>query len=466
MKARLLLKVFLWIVGAICATVVLCYLIVRCVNRHDQPVSAAVVRFEELSRQLPAVADKDNGYVYFMGFDADQGADPAEVGMRRIAWSKQQIAHPDSSQAPEFPEKKHDLHGARSAAFDKLLEKCKEVDRACLRALGSSEAKLMQWLEHEDWFAARYRTLQSYPGWREILPFDERLPLPTFSGVLEGQKIMLLEAWLRAGRGDAAGVKRILEDDIQYWRRNLAVDDTLIAKMVSGAALRRHFTWSNIILRRLPSSKVADTIPSSWQCPISETERSLMRPLAGEWRYFTSAFKRAVANPGQGLDETTEWLFESALTRHFARYFLQVQDTSNQHAARMGAAADELAVSHEQLPVAAAAIRRRKSAEQDAPMFASGLYNVIGNILLRAGSMEIPKYALRIADIEGVRRAALLTAEFRGRNIPAEEIEAALAASSIGSPYDGKPFVWDAVAQSIVFIGLGEGKISRTSFMY
>jgi hypothetical protein len=281
MKARLLLKVLLWIVGASCAIVVTCYLIVRFVNRHDQPVSASVVRFEELSRQLPAVADKDNGYVYFMGFDADQGADPAEVGMQRIAWSKQRLAHPDSPQAPDFPAKKHDLRGARSAAFDKLLEECKEVDRACLRALGSS-----------------------------------------------------------------------------------------------------------------------------------------------------------------------------------------VQDTSNQHAARLWAAADELAVSYEQLPVAAAAVQRHMNAEQDASMFANGLYNVIGNVLLRAGSMDIPKYAIRIADIEGVRRAALLTAQFRGRNIPAEKIEAELAAPSIGSPYDGKPFVWDAVAQSIVFIGLGEGKFSRTSFLY
>jgi hypothetical protein len=68
MKARLIRKVFLWTVATCCTIVVAFYLLVLYVNRQDRPASGTVASFEELSRNRPPVADKDNGFVYLMGW--------------------------------------------------------------------------------------------------------------------------------------------------------------------------------------------------------------------------------------------------------------------------------------------------------------------------------------------------------------------------------------------------------------
>lgn len=463
MKARLLLKVFIWFVVASVALIVGLYLLALFINRHDEPPSAAALRFEEMSHKLPPVAEHENGYVYFMGLSAAKESDPAVVGKERIAWAQAQLARPPAALAGDFPGKDHDVRIERPSEVDQLLKQCVVADLACARAFERNEAKIQAWLKREKWYAERYGKLLSFPAWRETLQFDTRIPLPTYGGLYELHRMLLLDAWLRAGRGDVDGVKKLLADDIRFWRRNIAQNDSLIAKMISVGALQRHFAWSNIILRRLPASRQAEVIPSEWRVPMTEAERSMLRPFVGEWRYFKSKTWLAKAETQPEQVESDDWL-DAKLPRILAKHFLQGQATINQQAARMEEAARALSADYAQLPAAAQRVRSLQESAGGV-VLEHGLYNVIGNVLIGAAGWDTTKYAVRAADLEGIRRAALLTAELRSRSVPVEQVQAQLAASA-GSPYDGRPFIWDDAGRSVVFTGLADGKFARTSVLY
>lgn len=463
MKARLLLKVFFGFVVACVALIVGLYLLALFINRNDKPPSAAAVRFEELVGKLPPVAEQDNGYVYFMGLSVDKESDPAVVGKQRISWAQAQLAKPPAPSEVDFPGKNRDIHVERTPVIEQLLKQCVDADLACAHGLKNNEAKIAAWMEREKWFVERYIKLASFPAWRETLPYDSRIPGATYAGLYEGHRMLLLDAWQRAGRGDVAAVKKLLADDIQFWRRNIAQNDTLIAKMISAGALQRHFTWSNIILRRLPASRQAEAIPAEWRVPITDAERSMLRPFVGEWRYFMSEIRLAKVGMIRDQSESDDSL-DATLQRNLAKNFLQVQATSNRQAARLAEISRMLSVDYAQLP---AAVRSVRSLQEDVGMgfLEHGVYNVLGNVLAGAGGWDTTKYALRIADLEGVRRVALLTADLRSQSVPVEQMQAQLAKSA-GSPYDGKPFSWNEGAQSVVFTGLGEGKFARTAVLY
>ena len=462
MLVRRILKWSMWMVAGCLALVVLLYLYVLFVNRHDQPPSKAVVRFEALLRDLPPVADKDNGYVYYMGISAPQNVDPHYAGMVRIAWAKQWMAYSEQP-AGKFPGKMMDVDGGRSVAVKDLAATCKDIGADCARALEASGPVIAQWLASEKVLTERYDTLLTYPQWRETLPYDDRLPPAPFVSILEGQKVHLLATWERAGQGDAAGVKALLESDMRFWRRNLAANDTLIAKMISCAAIRRNFAWGNLILRRLPADKAAGAIPGAWRDPVSDQERSLLRALAGEWRFSATALKKM--NEGKMRGAASDGVMVRAFTESLAKTAFQFQDTSNLHADLMASTADAYAASYGKIPAAMQGNRARTRTLLE-ELTATRGYNVLGNILFRVGSPDMTRYALRLSDLEGIRRATLLMADLRSRGLGAADMEQQLTAAHVGSPYDDKPFGWDSQARAIVFTGLEDGKWGRTSIPY
>jgi hypothetical protein len=131
----------------------------------------------------------------------------------------------------------------------------------------------------------------------------------------------------------------------------------------------------------------------------------------------------------------------------------------------MAAVHDALAVNYEQLPAAVERIRNM-TGNAGTAMFADGVYNMLGNVLVGAGNWDMTRYGLKIADVEGVRRVTLLAADSRSRQISAARMGEQLATPSIRNPYDGKPFVWNAKTESIVFTGLGDGNFPPTQVLY
>ena len=102
----------------------------------------------------------------------------------------------------------------------------------------------------------RYRTLLGYRAWRDDLPPHLSAPLPAYGDVLHGQRLHLLSLRQLAGQGEVAEVRAGLSADFEFWRGAQLNAETLIAKMIAVAALRNHFFFSNLVLRRLPADQV------------------------------------------------------------------------------------------------------------------------------------------------------------------------------------------------------------------
>ena len=67
--------------------------------------------------------------------------------------------------------------------------------------------------------------------------------------------LLLLQAKVLADDGDVAAASALLASDARFWRMVHASADSLITKMIAGAALRRHFEWGNLVLRGFPAGR-------------------------------------------------------------------------------------------------------------------------------------------------------------------------------------------------------------------
>ena len=407
------LKIIATLVGGLLAVVVLVYLILLFINRHDQPPSQEALRFAALYRDRPPVANVDNGFIDAMDFF--------------------------TSEKPE-----------RSPAVQRLVDACRVVDHACVVTLEGTDKAVDEWFASEQRLFDRYRTLLSHSGWRQLKPFEVTARLPSYGTISQGQRLLLLRARTLAGRGDVTGVRDLLAEDARFWRMVLESSDLLIDKMIAVAALNRHFGVGNLVLRRLPAEKAMEAMPREWIQEITPAERSMTRALVGEWEFFNASLRKTKAN-------------EPLIYRPL----FQPQDTSNKLASMLARAAHDLNAPYAQYPQ----VLDRMGAESNhAPaelgLFAD-LYNLIGAMMTNVpDAYNYARYGARVADVEGVRRAAVLATTLRSRAVAAADVPAQLAASEIRMPYTNGPFAWDLKENAIVFTGLEAGERGRHDFKY
>jgi hypothetical protein len=93
-------------------------------------------------------------------------------------------------------------------------------------------------------------------------------------------------------------------------------------------------------------------------------------------------------------------------------------------------------------------------------------YNIVGQVLEGIGAYDFGQYARRVADVEGVRRAALVAVTLRSANVDPSNVAAALAASPLRDPYTDQPFEWNEKDGVIVFRGLELGKRAEHRIRY
>ena len=399
------LKIIATLAGGLLAAVAVAYLALLFINRHDQLPSPDVLRFEVLYRERPPVANADNGYLYAMGF----------------------FTHTKSSRSP---------------AVQSLAEACRVVDQACVDALEGKDKTVGEWFVSERWLFDRYRTLLAHSGWRQPKAFDPAAPLPAYTTIFQGQRLLLLHAATLASSGDVAAVRELLGEDVRFWRMVLESSDVVLDKMFAVAALNRHFGIGNLVLRRLPAA-----MPLEWA---QELKPSMTRALVGEWEYLNASLRKT-----------------KALEPRIYRPLFQPQDTSNKLAAMLAGAARELDAPVSRYPQV---LRRMRAQTNHAPEELGGfaaLYNLIGSMITSVpDAYTYGQYAARVADVEGVRRAAVVATTLRSRGVAADDVPAQLTASEMRNPYTNAPFAWDLKEKAIVFTGLEAGERGRHDFRY
>jgi hypothetical protein len=462
-----MLKWLAWLVGGTLALAVVAYLALLAINWRDVPPSDSARRLEALYRNRPAVADADNGYVYVMGFSVAADADPQAAGLRRLAWVRRIIP------LGQFPLTGDPVTGdgafrsRRSESVRQVTEACNAGSGKCAVALEHEDA-LREWVRDEKWLLDRYKTLLHRRGWLETAPLDVRAPSPAYGAVLDGQKLLLAQAYVFAKENNPAAVRELLGDDVRFWRHVLASSDILITKMIAVAALHRHFSIGNLVLRRLPPEVELQAVPEGWKAPMTEEERSLLRTFTGEWIFGNGIIQDAqrAASWGALLEFNTDERLIDKLTARLLAPLFQLQDTNNRRAEVFIRAAERMSVPLEELPVGveqAQAIFDQHGAGKGA---FTRLYNPVGDLVLAVATIGFTPYGARVADVEGSRRAAVLAADLRSRRVDVQKMTAELAASDIRAPYDGKPFQWDVGEQAIVFVGLEQGERGRRAFKY
>ena len=98
--------------------------------------------------------------------------------------------------------------------------------------------------------------------------------------------------------------------------------------------------------------------------------------------------------------------------------------------------------------------------------FSLHVYNPVGEIFRSLNGMwNFASYPPRLGSIEGMRRAALLTASLRARGVQPAQIAEELKRSELRDPFDQKAFEWSDDEQAVVYEG-PEAERSRRRHPY
>lgn len=406
-----------WIIGGLAGLLAIAYVALLAINRNDEAPSAAALQLESLADNRPALDDSRNAYVPLAGLASGHA----------------------------------NRRAARGAGVSAVVAACTEA-AACEAALRAHPEAVSDWQASEPELLQQYARMLSADGWQQPVATDPSAPLVDFSPALEAQGLHLLSARQSAIAGDAAAVRDALDRDLAFWRRVMASSDLLLTRMVAVAAVERHFQLGQLALGELPAGLALDAVPASWNQPLSDAERSLVRPVAGEWRLVRGGLMSTVAadDGANGVG----WM------SRLAQPLVQPQATLNLFAGNL---VELGTLSTRPYPELAKRVRALGDA-QDQTGIEFTVYNPIGSVLASSQAGSAPVYADYIArgtDLEGLRRAALLAATLRGQGVQPDAMQGAVRDATLRNPYDDAPFAWDAAAGAVVFEGLAQGGRGR-----
>ncbi|WP_237065811.1 hypothetical protein [Microbulbifer guangxiensis] len=431
------MKRLVWLISLPVVLLLGTYVAALIINLEDASPSPVAQQMRALVVERPKLDEASNAYVAALGFDGEKGASAQEWGRKKLDWLSSVTGNANEVDYGDTPGETWSVSRDRDPRFRVFAS---DPDAF----LSTDDAMLADWVADEAWLLDRYLTLTGYPHWRGGIPRNAAEPFVPFSDVMEGQKLLMGKAMLAAAAGNGDEVSALLERDLRFWRMVLAESELLITKMVAGAAVGRHFQLGNEILRRLAESDSPDVsgVPEAWREPLTVEERSLQRVMAGEWLYGNRVLKDIL--------ESGE--YEPMLSLLMKPLF-QPQDLENRRAETLARWGAPLEVPLEDLTAALESTRR----QLDNQGRGLGLYNLPGRLLTswEVGLPEYEEYVVRVADLEGVRRAALLAAQLRAGN-PAEE-------SGLVNPYTGEPLPLEN-GSIVKFIGLAKGERGRHDF--
>jgi len=461
---RRLLKIVSWAIGGVLLCAVAAYVVLLLVNREDRPPSADIAAIESILQSGTPVVSQSNSYLYLLGFAAPPESDPMTLGIERHEWMERVRPEFEGEGDPLVDD--YNYRSARGEAVTELAEACPDSANECLRLLESSQATVVQWLADEGWLLDRYRSLIAMTDYREARPFELLAPMSSYDVVFEGQRLLLAEAWLSAATNDPAAVNDALQSDLTYWRMLLENSDVLITKMIATAAIVRHFEFGNLVLRRLPQKSAAEGIPASWRAEISDEERSMKRSFAGEWAFFDEITKRTLADSedefGKWMGRTDSGAWDRAMWG-LMKPLWQAQDLSNRHARLLLDLGEVFDVPYEEMP---GTVGVADGLHESTYRPFNRLYNPVGDLVMGLNTWSLWDYAVRVSDLEGVRRAALLVAELRAIGVSRDDVAGYVLVSEIVDPYANEPLSWNADSSSVVFQGLEPHERSRREFIY
>jgi hypothetical protein len=373
-----------------------------------------------------------------------------EWGARRVKWTYDVVNTLVPGESTSLPGPSIDIAEVRSPEIIELAKICAQPVQACVQDLENNLPQVTEWLHTEAWYVDRYAQLIAFDDWLEISKIDFLMPLPNYATVLNAQRVYLISLWNQVKTSEVPEeVGRALDQDLRFWRLVLKKSDLLITKLIAVAAINNNFYWQNHIARRLPREEVSAVYSELLKEPISNEELSMYRTLVGEWIFAGTSLNQ------DALDNQNIF---------YRRFFLQLQDSKNRHAKMLKNLDHAVSVD---LSLLSGALSDVHNLTSDGKFLwrIENIYNFEGKFFL---AQDIPSmytnYAARVADLEGARRALLLTTRIRNELSQGEDIGTFVQSSDIVNPYTQAPFIWDEENKELVFVGLETGERGRHAF--
>jgi hypothetical protein len=257
-------------------------------------------------------------------------------------------------------------------ALQQLFAGCNQA--GCQALAAADTAQLEQLLLQNTTLLAFYQQLLDSNHWQEpmITSADE---LPAFQPLLNGQRLYLLQIYLLAQQGHWPQVEQQLAADLSFWRSLLTENSYLLTKMISRAAIERHFNLA-LQLASLSKATEAQLNITLWQLPFTEAELSLTRALAGEWQL-------AELGITASLHDTADLNLLEKLALTLVRPLYQPQASRNELAVLLNCPQTETVA---------------------ALSWYQWFYNPLGKIINRAAMPPCADYLNRLAQLEQQRQ--------------------------------------------------------------
>lgn len=442
---------FLKVVGAILLGViglaVLLYVAGVAVNWRDQPPTAAALQMEKILGDRASVADRDNAFVYVLGFQAPAPEDPQVLGALRRDWLEDVNRDPKLIDGDPL-KAGAGFNASRSQSSEHLAAHCGDSHSRteCRDAFIAAQSQPRLTLQELQ--LTRYRELLERRAWLEVVPQNPSTPLPAYGDIIEGQRLLFVDLATRAKSAPPAEIAAALRDDLRFWREVQGSADILITKMIAIAAIRQHFFFGTLVLREMRTGR-AEVI-ESWGVPFSTEELSMRRAMAGELRFVGGVMLQWQNGADEHWIEPDEegLTLPGRIASSLARPFYQHQDQLNYYAATYLDFAERFEAPLDQYAGIA------ESMQEAAPAgFSFHIYNPVGLIFRGLGTWNFSSYAYRVGSIENQRRAALLTVQLRERAVALDAMQTELNAAGLRNAFDGEPFEWNADERAVVYTG-------------
>ncbi|QBL08523.1 hypothetical protein E0Z06_02830 [Rheinheimera sp. D18] len=332
--------------AALVSLFVILYLLLVLINWQDEAPSEAAITLQQLQQSVAPDVEQsadNNGYLFLQQYEL-QG--------------EYQLSEP----------------------LAQLLRQCNITE---CNAVLMAQPELALWIaQHQDTIDF-YQQVRSFTAWYELIPADAAATLPSFRSLLNGQRLLLVQAWLAAQQQDTEKVQLLLQQDMQFWRSLQPKHNMLLTKLIGAEAIKRHFNFAQAIRQQLSAQQYAAIRPQSWLSPFTEQELSLLQAMSGEWAFSNNVTETLLLSDTATNDlsavDKLEWLILKPL--------FQSQASRNQLAGMLLAQVNGHAATE--------------------PTWYSWLYNPVGKVL-NSMTVNYVSYHARLAQLETLRQQAIL----------------------------------------------------------
>lgn len=207
----------------------------------------------------------NNGFIYLLGFDAPKGEDPYTIGKNRLTQYRGWVKNPTIMTAPVFK-------GVNSI-------------RAPLWFDGSDEALIARAKDLPYVIAAnpnlysRYLSFLQFTEFDTLIHFDAQTTEDLSEGLILGNRFLRADVLSKALTGYASHAATLLIDDINAWRNQLQLADSISHKLLAARILTKDFSLMVMLAQKNAWSPDTLTLLINALTPLSPQQISLERPL-------------------------------------------------------------------------------------------------------------------------------------------------------------------------------------------